>query len=98
MQTRYHQQTLIVDPELPITLDTVREMIRDGRIWDIPHGQSVEWIPEGQRRMKRGRIQIREVRCGKKNCNYCPHRAYAYLMYRDGKKVKSKYISKVNFS
>ncbi|GAI84837.1 unnamed protein product, partial [marine sediment metagenome] len=37
-------------------------------------------------------IRIREVRCGKANCKKCPHKIYAYLRYRQGKKVKEKYL------
>jgi len=39
-----------------------------------------------------GSIRIREVRCGKPNCTKCPHQAYAYLRYRQGKHVKEKYL------
>lgn len=40
----------------------------------------------------KGSIRIREVRCGKANCKKCPHKIYAYLRYRQGKKVKEKYL------
>ncbi len=40
----------------------------------------------------RGSIRIREVRCGKKNCTKCPHHIYAYLRFREGGKVKEKYL------
>jgi len=40
----------------------------------------------------KGSIRIREVRCGKPNCKKCPHKAYAYLRYRQGEKVKEKYL------
>ena len=42
-----------------------------------------------------GSIRIREIRCGKKNCHKCPHKSYAYATYREGKKVKTKYIGVV---
>lgn len=39
-----------------------------------------------------GSLRIREIYCGKKNCHKCPHKIYAYVRYREGKKVKDKYI------
>ncbi|MBA7592017.1 hypothetical protein ES708_34188 [subsurface metagenome] len=39
-----------------------------------------------------GSIRIREIYCGKKGCSKCPHKIYAYVRYRKGKKVKEKYI------
>lgn len=43
-------------------------------------------------RFIRGSVRIREIRCGKKNCHKCPHKIYAYVRYREGKKVKERYI------
>lgn len=34
------------------------------------------------------------VRCGKENCNRCPHGPYWYAYWRDGDKVRSRYIGK----
>lgn len=42
----------------------------------------------------RGTVRIKRVYCGKK-CTGCPHPAFAYLQYRDGKKVTEKYLGKV---
>jgi len=39
-----------------------------------------------------GQIRIKEVRCGKKNCDRCPHARYAYARFRDGKHVREKYL------
>lgn len=36
--------------------------------------------------------RIRKVRCGKKNCKKCPHAKYRYLVWRQGGKVKEKYV------
>jgi hypothetical protein len=41
-----------------------------------------------------GRIRIRPVMCGKR-CKGCPHHIYKYAVWRDGKKLKEKYIGKV---
>ena len=42
--------------------------------------------------VKLGTITVRSITCGKPNCTKCPHRSYAYVQYRDGGKVKSKYL------
>ena len=34
------------------------------------------------------------VRCGKANCNRCPHGPYWYAYWREGDKVRSRYIGK----
>ena len=39
-----------------------------------------------------GTLRIKKVRCGKKNCTKCPHSSYMYVQYREGTKVKSKYV------
>jgi hypothetical protein len=38
------------------------------------------------------RIRIKEVRCGKPNCTKCPHKIYAYAVFRNGKRVREKYL------
>ena len=43
-------------------------------------------------KMRQGSLKIRAIRCGKANCSKCPHEIYAYAQYRDGKKVKDKYL------
>ena len=43
-----------------------------------------------------GRVRIKAVRCGKKNCTRCPHKSYAYAQFRTGKKVTEKYLGVVN--
>lgn len=49
-------------------------------------------------RVRIGTIRIKKVRCGKKNCRKCPHAIYAYAQYRDGERVKEKYIGVVRGS
>jgi hypothetical protein len=34
------------------------------------------------------------VRCGKPTCNRCPHGPYWYAYWREGDKVRSRYIGK----
>ena len=36
--------------------------------------------------------RLETVKCGKPNCRTCPHGPYWYAYYRDGKKLKSRYI------
>lgn len=38
-------------------------------------------------------LQAKYIKCGK-NCRKCPHGAYIYLKWREGKKVISKYVGK----
>ena len=39
-----------------------------------------------------GKIRLKAVRCGKEGCTRCPHHIYAYAQFRDGKKVREKYL------
>ena len=34
------------------------------------------------------------VRCGKPNCRSCPHGPYWYAYFREGKKLRSRYIGR----
>lgn len=36
--------------------------------------------------------RLESVRCGKPGCTKCPHGPYWYAYYREGGKVKSRYI------
>ncbi|HWL64848.1 MAG TPA: hypothetical protein VNP73_02645 [Actinomycetota bacterium] len=38
--------------------------------------------------------RLESVRCGKPNCKSCPHGPYWYAYYRDGDRLKSRYIGK----
>lgn len=38
-------------------------------------------------------LQAKAIKCGK-DCKKCPHGYYIYAFWREGKKVKSKYIGK----
>jgi hypothetical protein len=36
--------------------------------------------------------RLERVRCGKPNCKSCPHGPYWYAYYREGKRLRSRYI------
>jgi hypothetical protein len=38
--------------------------------------------------------RLESVRCGKPNCKSCPHGPYWYAYYRDGGKLRSRYIGR----
>ena len=56
-----------------------------------PPGSRVLVVGDDGRKFQ-GTIRVRSVVCGKPNCTKCPHSKYAYVRYRDGGKVKEKYI------
>lgn len=45
---------------------------------------------------KRGKVTYRleHVRCGKQGCTTCPHGPYWYAYWRDGGRLRSRYIGK----
>jgi hypothetical protein len=38
--------------------------------------------------------RLETVKCGKPNCNSCPHGPYWYAYYREGNRLKSRYIGR----
>lgn len=38
--------------------------------------------------------RLETVRCGKEGCRTCPHGPYWYAYYRDGDKLRSRYIGR----
>ena len=38
--------------------------------------------------------RLESVRCGKPNCKSCPHGPYWYAYFREGKRLKSRYIGR----
>ncbi len=38
--------------------------------------------------------RLETVKCGKPNCRSCPHGPYWYAYYREGTKLKSRYIGR----
>ena len=47
---------------------------------------------DSEGRVRKGTVRIKAVRCGREGCKKCPHKSYAYAQYRDGKKVREKYV------
>jgi len=43
----------------------------------------------------KGTIVAKYVECGKEGCRKCPHGPYYYLVWKEGGKVKWKYLGKV---
>ncbi len=43
----------------------------------------------------KGSIVAKYVKCGKDGCRKCPHGPYYYIVYREGGKVRWKYLGKV---
>lgn len=48
-------------------------------------------IDDGSGQLRHGHIRVRAVNCGS-GCAGCPHKYYKYAVWRDGKRVKEKYI------
>ena len=38
--------------------------------------------------------RLETVRCGKSNCRSCPHGPYWYAYYREGDKLRSRYVGR----
>jgi hypothetical protein len=38
--------------------------------------------------------RLETVRCGKPNCRSCPHGPYWYAYYREGDKLRSRYVGR----
>ena len=51
---------------------------------------------EAARPLEAGSVTYRleSVRCGKEGCRTCPHGPYWYAYYREGEKLKSRYIGR----
>jgi hypothetical protein len=51
-----------------------------------------------ERRTGAGTLRLEKVKCGKPGCKSCPHphtgEGYWYLYFREGGKLKSRYIGK----
>lgn len=44
--------------------------------------------------LPKGTIAVKYVKCGKDGCRKCPHGPYYYIVYREGGKVRWKYLGK----
>ena len=45
-----------------------------------------------EERTARVTYRLEKVRCGKSGCSSCPHGPYWYVYYREGKRLRSRYI------
>lgn len=52
--------------------------------------------PDGEAGAKPGKVSYRlePVNCGKPGCSRCPHGPYWYAYWREGGRVRSKYIGR----
>jgi hypothetical protein len=52
--------------------------------------------PEAPKPGHRGKVTYRQerVRCGREGCTRCPHGPYWYAYWREGGRVRSRYIGK----
>ena len=50
--------------------------------------------PRGSDRSPRETVRRQWVRCGKKGCRSCPHGPYWYAYWREGGRLRSRYIGK----
>jgi hypothetical protein len=48
--------------------------------------------PEAEEGSGRVAYRLEMVRCGKLQCKSCPHGPYWYAYYREGKRLRSRYI------
>lgn len=55
---------------------------------------SVYTVIDSAGQIHRGTIVIKPVFCGKK-CKGCPHQLYKYVVWRQDKKTRWKYVGKV---
>lgn len=75
-------------------IQVMRWAPREG--WGSLKGQRITLRDDKTDSYFRAGVKIKAVRCGKKNCTKCPHKSYAYAQFRQGKKVREKYLGVVN--
>lgn len=51
-------------------------------------------FPEGKEARGGVTYRLEHVRCGKEGCTRCPHGPYWYAYWREGGKLRSRYIGK----
>lgn len=79
-----------------------RELIREIRAMDTYDLRRLQMLIRGllleehESTDEPGRVTFRQemVRCGKKGCTRCPHGPYWYAYWREGGRVKSRYVGK----
>ena len=85
---------------MPISRELIREIRRlDAydlrRLQMLIRGLLVSDDPPGPGERK-GKVTFRQqsVRCGKEGCTRCPHGPYWYAYWREGGRVRSRYIGR----
>lgn len=86
---------------MPISRELIRE-IRKLDAYDLRRlqmlirGLLVSDEPAGSAGAGGGKVSFRQelVRCGKKGCTRCPHGPYWYAYWREGGRMRSRYVGK----
>lgn len=73
--------------ELRRTLIFVRGLL-------VAHGDSNDEVTFENDASERVTYRLETVRCGKEGCKSCPHGPYWYAYYREGNRLKSRYIGR----
>ena len=62
----------------------------------LASGEEVEGldVPAVEGESSRVTYRRESVRCGKPNCKSCPHGPYWYAYYREGDKLRSRYVGR----
>jgi hypothetical protein len=53
-----------------------------------------EWPPDRSDRREKVTFRQEMVRCGRASCTRCPHGPYWYAYWREGGRLRSRYIGK----
>jgi len=83
---------------MPIT----RELIKELRALDPYDLRRLQIVIRGlldddhEPGPRKGKVTFRQqsVRCGKKGCTSCPHGPYWYAYWREGGRMRSRYVGK----
>lgn len=67
------------EPELRRLVILAQDLLEQRGAGRVPEGATITYRRE-------------EVRCGKGNCSRCPHGPYWYAYWREGGKVRSRYL------
>ena len=89
---------MAIDKEL---IRTVREMDEYNlrRLAMLVKGELIQkgaWIEDSGEPEGAGNVgyRLEHVRCGKRGCRTCPHGPYWYAYWREGGKLRTRYIGK----
>ncbi|MBC7129178.1 MAG: hypothetical protein H5T45_05555 [Thermoplasmatales archaeon] len=84
----------IVDRQKSIEkLEEMKEYI-EKRIQELQESKTSKKEVKTREVVRSITYQLEKVKCGKEGCTKCPHGPYWYAYWREGEKVKSKYIGK----